>query len=828
MLNDASKQQYASASDLLSPPFAFYIYPKEGLKATKQDFRLIRQLGFIEVSPVLEVNTILNNDTVLAIYATDLLALSILYPDVFNVNMASITQTLAQQLSIEHQQTSYLQLKSGEKLPYRIITDANLRKHDMAIIDFSLAWQLFKPINAFSYFTVTAMSAERKQTLANQLPSHLMLYEPWKLEEKKGFANALHLNLTALALLGFLVSLFIAYQAGQQAWQYRHQLINQLRLLGVPLVTIRIALLIECAFIVVFACGLGILLAAAIVIFSLPIVGVTLSQIYDLHLTGHFEWHWRYLLWAFLLSSSAVITALFHQLRLINRPQLKSIPMKSQRSANVLFIGRLVLITLFFLFLHWLMPLSWSESFLSHGFSSEVQLSNWLLIMMKYGFLLLASIAFLPIFLLALITAFHSLLLIFNHLNSSWNNFKIGYLIKDAQNQIYRRYVPLAAFYLALTASISAGLMVKSFNTAFVDYLDQQLSQDFIISVPKNQSSRSIPQPSSLDENRLEAWLKQQAFIEEVILYQHAWFTYKNTQLRIARMKSINQFNALSFKALKVEAEFVQAQLDKNNNNIPICFINEQFALSNAIELSKPKIYRIFLSQAQQTIECEVKGVYFQYGYLGHSAYLVKTNHHQINWRGTSYGIYLKASESITSLALQQRINNALNNPSNTQSNIQPNIRLISESILQSSELKKLALEVFDQTFILTQATSAVLLGIACFGLFLSVTSLELARKPDLLALYRLGYSKRNVFSHMFVQWMLLLIGTVLLSWPVATVIAEVLVSKVLPASFGWSMPLVNDVGTLLMTMLSSSSIGIILVIPALFIPLYSFHKKLR
>jgi putative ABC transport system permease protein len=106
--------------------------------------------------------------------------------------------------------------------------------------------------------------------------------------------------------------------------------------------------------------------------------------------------------------------------------------------------------------------------------------------------------------------------------------------------------------------------------------------------------------------------------------------------------------------------------------------------------------------------------------------------------------------------------------------------------------------------------------------LFLSANSLELARKPDLHILSSLGYSQFELFTHMLLQWLLLAFGAILLSWPVAIVLANALVSLILPASFGWSMPLVFDLGPFAV----SSVLGVLMLIPALALPLYKLKVR--
>ncbi|MEH6454003.1 MAG: FtsX-like permease family protein, partial [Psychromonas sp.] len=110
----------------------------------------------------------------------------------------------------------------------------------------------------------------------------------------------------------------------------------------------------------------------------------------------------------------------------------------------------------------------------------------------------------------------------------------------------------------------------------------------------------------------------------------------------------------------------------------------------------------------------------------------------------------------------------------------------------------------------------------ACLGLFLSANSLELARKTDLYVLSSLGYSKTALFFHMLIQWVLLVVGVLVMSWPISSILANALVSEVLPASFGWSMPLTLNASSFAV----SSILGLLLLVPALSIPLYKLNLR--
>ncbi|MGC3835361.1 FtsX-like permease family protein [Moritella viscosa] len=203
---------------------------------------------------------------------------------------------------------------------------------------------------------------------------------------------------------------------------------------------------------------------------------------------------------------------------------------------------------------------------------------------------------------------------------------------------------------------------------------------------------------------------------------------------------------------------------------------------------------------------CRIKGIYYEYGYPGFSLTLdtPQANPLFTGWVYSGFGVYFRSGTVIDKEAVGLALG------------------LADDQIYEPSQVKKIALKVFAQTFVLTQLIAVILLVIACFGLFLSANGLELARKADLYILCSLGYSKAELFVHMLMQWCLLAVGCVLLSWPIAMILARALVSQALPASFGWSMPLMFNVGSFAV----SSIFGLLFLLPALGIPLFKLNLR--
>ncbi|MEH6451717.1 MAG: ABC transporter permease, partial [Psychromonas sp.] len=636
MLNHASKQEYKQANSLLKNPIAYNIVAKQGAELTKQDYIYLRKQGFTQIQPILAFRKTLSNGNRISFKAIDLLAISILQQEM-NANRVLLSQTYLDSLNLDNKDISASQIRLAEQ---QLTTFGVIKENQFgnsALLDLTLAWQLFPEEGDYSYLIVSELNAQSKFALEAALPEHLTLFQPWSIEERSGFADALHLNLNALALLGFIVCMFIAFQAGNQAWEKRANLAAQLRLLGVQLLSIKIALLVETLFLVFTASVLGVFFAVILVSFLLPLLGLTLQQLYSLNSSMHFQWQWLYFLWAVIISGIAVVLALIKQFKHISTKNIAlSAKQRNERFPSWQLLWLSVFLMLLFLF--------WPDH-------------NWLQIMVKYACLLMASVAFLPIFLQLLIFL----------AGYSINYFRLTYLFKDARKQVIRRYLPLAAFYLAITASTSAALMVNSFESAFINYLDQQLNADIFI--------RHKP----WQKNTIANWLNKQNEVEAYFISQGTWAKVTNESVKVSSYESTRQLDTLLLKSAVNDAQ-------------PACYINEQLALKQAISLGQS----LLLEQQGRNYECNINGIYYQYGYPGYSA-IVDHNvasDSLTGWAGGNFSIYFKPGQLIEEKQLSMELG------------------LDDQQVYVSQQIKKLALNIFSQTFVLIQTIAAVLLMI--------------------------------------------------------------------------------------------------------------------
>jgi len=747
VLNDASKQQYQTANQKLKPPVSFYVVPAQGSAISLDDFVFLRQSGFHQLNGVQIIETQLKSGKSITIRALDLLPLSVTDPAKFSSVTLNMHREHAKQLGIALNDD--IELKTGEKLTLKVHNSSEWK--NTPLLDLAVAWITLGQAPEFSYLVSGPMEEAEKASLIRMLPEGLAIREAWSMEERSGFADALHLNLTALAVLGFIVSLFIAFQAANQAWRTRVKLTIQLRLLGVSLKSIWRALFIEATLLTFAATLLGLLLAKLFTYMLLPLLGMTLQQIYSLQSSEQLTWSWLYYLWALIISMVAVLAALTHQITNISSARVALRAKPQVREFNYKVCWR-ISVGLFLVYV--LIPSS-----------------SWLLLMLKYGVLLLASVSFLPIFIRFLLA----------NATALTNDFTKRFVFKDAGIQIGRRFLPVAAFYLALTSSIAAALMVKSFESSFVSYLDQILRSDVFISYSK------------VSDQKTQEWLNNNESVNKFVTFSQTTAKIEKDTLLVYALRSEEQLQGLYLKSGGY------SRLNPINKH---CYINEQLAIAHSLKIDQSLTF----TQAGKEFQCQIIGIYHDYGNQALAIRVIAESQIQAlgGWRISGYGVFFKPT---------------LNEPREW---VIRELGISEEEVFVPEQVKKLALDVFDQTFILTQAIGFVLLAIACFGLFLSANNLELARKPDLLILSSLGYSKKALFIHMLIQWILIVLLTMALSWPVGIVLANALVTQVLPASFGWSMPLQLGIGPFMY----SSLIGLIILLPALAFPLYKLNIR--
>jgi putative ABC transport system permease protein len=110
--------------------------------------------------------------------------------------------------------------------------------------------------------------------------------------------------------------------------------------------------------------------------------------------------------------------------------------------------------------------------------------------------------------------------------------------------------------------------------------------------------------------------------------------------------------------------------------------------------------------------------------------------------------------------------------------------------IQSQSRIRTLALNVFDRTFVVTDALTAVGLIVAVMGLYNAITALQLKRDREFRLLQAIGFTARDLMRMSVVQSVWLAGIALLLALPLGLAIAWMLCDQINPRAFGWSIPL--------------------------------------
>ncbi len=110
--------------------------------------------------------------------------------------------------------------------------------------------------------------------------------------------------------------------------------------------------------------------------------------------------------------------------------------------------------------------------------------------------------------------------------------------------------------------------------------------------------------------------------------------------------------------------------------------------------------------------------------------------------------------------------------------------------IRSQDRIRTMALNVFDRTFLVTNALTAVGLIVAVMGLYNAITALQLKRDREFRLLQAMGFTARDLMWMSVAQSVWLAGIALMLALPLGLGIAWMLCDQINPRAFGWSIPL--------------------------------------
>ncbi len=316
--------------------------------------------------------------------------------------------------------------------------------------------------------------------------------------------------------------------------------------------------------------------------------------------------------------------------------------------------------------------------------------------------------------------------------------------------------LPLTALQFAAATVIAVHALVASFESTFYEWLDQRLQGDVYLQAPPNLDLASANAAlAGLDSVRAS----------HGVLRGEAQTPYGTMEITAVDPASPLLQSWTFLAAGKQAPGEVWRAVDAGE-----LLINEQLARREQLMVGDQLTFTLGNNPQTRTIA----GVYADYG---RPAGEILISHQlwppEASYSSLSFSVTL-ASGGLQ--AFQQQIEKGWNSPGLT--------------IRDNAEIRTLAVAIFDQTFALTRALSALTLALAGFALLLMALTMFGARKQYYQKLQLWGMSERRV-RHWLMRHAILLTVTVgVTALPLGVFLTWVLVARINPLAFGWSLPM--------------------------------------
>jgi putative ABC transport system permease protein len=596
-------------------------------------------------------------------------------------------------------------------------------------------------------FLVDADFDRMKAKIAAVLPDFFSIDRPErKSKQVEKMLRAFQYNLTALSFVALLVALYLIYNMIALSVVRRRMEIGTLRALGATPPLVAVIFFLEAGIIGTVGSFLGIGFGYYFAQFSLDAVTLTINNLYAPSYVTEVDFHWEkmwpYIILGIVLSLVSALIPAYDAAR--TSPTLV---MRRGSYDLKLFKG-----------------------------NRRLNLSAGLTIILSAGCTQLPAIdnfpyfGFLSVFLLILglsLLSPSALLLARRLLHGSCKKLFGGEGLLASMNlsqNVGRNSLAVSSLAIAFMMVISMSIMVHSFRTTVIVWIDQTLKADLFVRIA---GGRDIDYQYTLPSDRVKQ-LKQIPGIAAIDQFRAIDISYNDKPVVLAT----GDFSVLSqYGNLVVKTGPPAQELDRWMVGHNRAIVSEAFALKHKVEVGDP----LHLTTPGGPLALEIIAVYFDYsrerGYiiLDRTTFLKYYQDPDIN----SFIIYLADNDRLASVR------------KNVLATIGKDYQLV---IRSNAELKKDVLDIFDRTFAITYALEIIAIGVAVLGLFNTLISLILERKREIGILRFLGAFKDQVKRVVLIEAGILgLIGSGM-GLIAGVIVSYILIFVINKQSFGWTI----------------------------------------
>ena len=343
-----------------------------------------------------------------------------------------------------------------------------------------------------------------------------------------------------------------------------------------------------------------------------------------------------------------------------------------------------------------------------------------------------------------------------------------GLAPRNILRSLSRTSVAIAALMVAVSVIVGVSIMVGSFRSTVVSWLDQTLQADIYVSPPQTTASRVL---GKLDP-AIVAALKTWPDVTQTV-------TYNDANVRVVDFDR--------------QAKLISAGGDVSQGKRPYAWIRADLAnpwdalnTGAGVIISEALIRRQNLPDIPQTITLEtpvgdrsfpVLAVFYDYS-SDQGSIILDHDLYAALWRDTSVasvGLFVAPEVDVEATV------NAIRQAFRGRQDL---------SVQSNRSLRQGSLEIFDRTFAITNALRLLAVVVAFIGVLSTLMSLQLERTRELGVLRATGMTPQQLSRLTLLETGLMGALAGIFAMPLGFVLAWILVYVINVRSFGWTLNL--------------------------------------
>lgn len=624
----------------------------------------------------------------------------------------------------------------------------------IVLTDISTAQELLGKLGVLSQIDLvidenTPKGVEDLKRIKDMLPPTIEINKKdMLLGSAKSLTRSFELNLTALSLLALFVGVFLIYNIVSFSVIQRRSIIGTLRSIGVTRRQIFKMVLVEALIIGTIASLIGviggILLGRGIV----ELVTTTITDLYFTLTVTNFtvspETIVKGMLAGILAALLAAIVPAFEASRIspINVLRRSELEKYFIKIVPFLTLSGLVFIGLGFILI--LLP------------TKSLVLSLISVFLILFGASLIVPVC------TAVSMRFFSLILS--------QTSVIGRMApRNILRSTSRTGIAIASLTVAISVILSVSIMIGSFRSTVVNWIDIALTADIFISMP----SSNISGKAGLDP-ALRAEVENFPGVDRVSTVRRVQF--QSSVYGLFNLVAVTEDLAAKNRSFIWNRGNNEKLWDQMKDSSVL--ISESFAYRNNIKPGPGNV--IELPTDKGVKEFEIAGVYYDYGSQA-GVVLISDEVFRSNWGDNqinSLGVYLLPGDDVDKTVEELRAYLSKDHNLNIRSN---------------TALKKSAINTFDRTFTVTSALRILIAIVAFISVLSSLMALQLERGREFGVFRALGMTVSQLRRMMFLENGLMGLTAGLFSIPLGVVLSLILIYVINLRSFGWTLNFVLE-----------------------------------